>query len=77
MANKKMPENADKYFCEICDFKCSKKSNYAKHLLTLKHKNANNANEKMPENADENADKYFAKIVISNAVRKVTLINIY
>jgi hypothetical protein len=61
MANEKMPENADKYFCENCDFKCSKKSNYAKHLLTLKHKNANNANEKMLENADENADKYFCE----------------
>jgi len=47
-----MPENAEKFLCENCDFKCSKKSNYAKHLMTLKHKNANNANEKMPENAE-------------------------
>jgi hypothetical protein len=48
-------ENADKYFCENCDFKCSKKSNFDKHLLTLKH---NNVSEKMPENAEnaENAE---------------------
>lgn len=26
------------FICEICDFKCSKSSNYTKHLLTRKHK---------------------------------------
>ena len=34
-----MPKNAEKYICEFCDFKCSKKSNYETHLLTAKHKN--------------------------------------
>ena len=33
-----MPKNAEKYFsCDKCDFVCSKKSNYTKHFLTLKH----------------------------------------
>ena len=27
------------YFCKLCNFKCYKKYNYNKHLLTLKHKN--------------------------------------
>ena len=35
----KLPKNAEKYFCESCDFKCSKLSNYNKHLATLKHIN--------------------------------------
>ena len=35
-----MPKNAEIFECNNCDFKCSKKSNYDKHLLTLKHKNA-------------------------------------
>jgi hypothetical protein len=35
-----MPKNASNYFCEFCDFKCSKKSNYETHLLTSKHQNA-------------------------------------
>jgi hypothetical protein len=35
-----MPKNAAIFFCENCDFKCSKKSNYNAHNLTLKHKNA-------------------------------------
>lgn len=33
-----MPKNADFFFCEFCDFKCCKESNYNAHLLTLKHK---------------------------------------
>ena len=37
---KKMPKNAEKYYCEKCDFTCNKKSNYEKHILTKKHKMA-------------------------------------
>ena len=32
-----MPKNAVIYTCKNCYFKCSKKSNYDKHLTTLKH----------------------------------------
>jgi hypothetical protein len=38
-------KNAEKYVCLICDFKCSKKSNYENHLVTQKHKMVT----KMPE----------------------------
>ena len=34
-----MPKNAEIFECKDCDFKCSKKSNYDKHILTLKHTN--------------------------------------
>jgi len=34
-----MPKNANFFKCEACDFKCSKKSNYNKHLMTAKHQN--------------------------------------
>ena len=44
-----MPENAELYECIKCNFKCSKKSNWDKHLLTRKH--ISDA-KKMPENAD-------------------------
>jgi hypothetical protein len=40
MASKKTPKNANKYACEKCDFKCSKQSDYARHLMTAKHKQA-------------------------------------
>ena len=35
-----MPKNAKEFECEKCAFKCSKKSNYDNHIMTLKHKNA-------------------------------------
>ena len=42
MDNEKMPKNAEKFYCEHCDFKCSKLSNYNIHCLTPKHKNNEN-----------------------------------
>ena len=49
--NEKMPKNAKIFFCEKCDFKCSKLSNYNAHILTRKHQMITNDNEKMPKNA--------------------------
>jgi len=47
----KMPKNANKLFCSECNFKCSKYSNYAKHLTTDKHIRNTNGTKKMPKNA--------------------------
>jgi len=33
----KTPKNAKKHICETCDFKCSKLSDYNRHILTAKH----------------------------------------
>jgi hypothetical protein len=38
----KTPENAEKYMCESCDFKCNKQSEYNRHILTAKHKRMTN-----------------------------------
>jgi hypothetical protein len=54
MPNAKTPENAAKFICDACDFKCCKESNFNKHLLTLKHKIRTNPNEKVSENAEKN-----------------------
>jgi len=50
-----MPKNAEKFICKNCNFSCSKKSNWDKHLMTRKHinetnetKNETNETEKMP-----------------------------
>jgi hypothetical protein len=37
MPNDKNAEKCIKYVCDVCDFKCSKLSNYNKHLTTAKH----------------------------------------
>ena len=52
-------KNAKFFRCDICDFECSKKSNFDKHLLTPKHANTDkiltNTDAKNAENA-ENAE---------------------
>jgi len=44
-------KNAENFICEKCDFVCSKKSDYEKHILTRKHKNDD---KKTPKNAEQN-----------------------
>ena len=44
MATKKSPKVATKFFCEKCNYRCSKKSDFAKHLLTAKHNFSTNGN---------------------------------
>jgi hypothetical protein len=52
-----------KYFmCELCDFKCSKKSNYDKHLLTIKHKNSILLNKKCTKPIKNAADHFCCKL---------------
>jgi hypothetical protein len=48
-----MPKNAKKFYCEKCDFTCSKSSNLNKHKMTLKHSNG----DKMVTNGDNNMPK--------------------
>lgn len=38
MEIRKGSKNAVKYICKKCNFECSKKSNYEKHIMTSKHK---------------------------------------
>jgi hypothetical protein len=54
MLTNTMPKNAEKYSCDICDFKCSKISNYNTHISTAKHKRLTNID---TEN-DKNAPKF-------------------
>ena len=49
---KKTPKNAQNFLCEVCDFKCSKQSDYDRHLLTAKHQNRTILNKKTPKNAE-------------------------
>ena len=51
MDNNLMPKNAKKYYCKYCNFECSKKSNYEKHLSTVKHKRITQDNNLLPKNA--------------------------
>lgn len=52
MFTEKMPKKSKEYYCKICDFRCSKKSNYTVHLNTRKHKMLTNVDTKMLNNAE-------------------------
>ena len=55
IGNNKMPKNAI-FICNICDFKCSKKSNYEIHLNTNKHKYRNDGNKIAKVETKKNAE---------------------
>ena len=44
MYNKKVPKNEQIFCCEKCNFTTVRKSQFDRHLLTLKHKNRENYN---------------------------------
>ena len=43
VGNNKTPKNAE-FFCNKCDFKCSKKSEWTRHIETDKHKHRKDGN---------------------------------
>jgi hypothetical protein len=51
--DKNSPKLAKIFYCDICDYKCSKKSDMTKHKLTRKHQN----DDKMMTNDDKNSPK--------------------
>jgi hypothetical protein len=49
MTTKNSQNSQNNFNCEHCDYFCSKKSDYEKHLLTKKHINTTTHNEKNPK----------------------------
>jgi hypothetical protein len=50
MITNKTQKTPKKYSCDKCNFLCSNKKDYNRHLLTAKHKMIINGNEKSPKN---------------------------
>ncbi len=50
MENAQNAENAKKYYCEKCNFTCSKKSDWSRHIQRLKHVKEINGIEKNAQN---------------------------
>jgi len=57
--NKKTFKKSQEYFCEICDFKCSNKGDYNRHLLTPKHKNKEKNPIKIPKEYTCDCGKHY------------------
>ena len=47
MLTKKSPKISYKFYCEKCNYRCSRQSEYNKHVLTAKHKSLTNVNKKV------------------------------
>ena len=56
MTYKKTSKIDPKFYCEFCDFECSKKGDYNRHILTDKHKNRENT---YPKNIITSQHKMF------------------
>ena len=60
--NKKTSKNIQKFYCKICDFSCSKKGDFMRHIKTIKHndnQNGNNGNEKTSKNICDLCGRYY------------------
>jgi hypothetical protein len=49
-------KNGKEYYCSYCDYKCSKKYNWTKHLTTTKHLEATNSNKLVAKIVGKNID---------------------
>lgn len=54
MMTKKSPKISVNFYCELCDYNTCKKTDYDKHLTTLKHINS--------DNDDKNSDTFSQKV---------------
>jgi hypothetical protein len=52
------------FYCEVCDYKCSKNSDFQKHLLTKKH--TTKFNESLGYESDNNSNKNNKKVYTCN-----------
>ena len=72
----KMLKNAEKYYCEKCDFRCSKLSNYKAHILTAKHEILTNTYKQMPKKSNtficECGNEYKHRQSLNNHKHKCT-----
>lgn len=50
MADKKIPKNPQKFFCNLCDYNTSNLKDYNKHIATRKHKMLTSDLQKSPKN---------------------------
>jgi hypothetical protein len=60
MTTKNSPTIISDFFCEYCDYKCSKKSDYTKHLMTAKHLRTTNDYENVAANICSNCKKTYS-----------------
>ena len=68
------PKNAEYFCCEKCLFKCCKKSEWERHLTTLKHKHTYIDLQNPPKNA-EKTPKYVCDLCSKGYLFRQSLYN--
>jgi hypothetical protein len=66
MVMEKVPKGSEKFLCELCKYTTVRKSQYERHILTAKHKNVMNCNEKCSKVTAVYSCKNCEKIYKSN-----------
>ena len=69
--NKKTSKNIQKFYCEICDFSCSKKGDFMRHIKTIKHNDNQNGN-----NGNEKTSKDINSLVLSNQINQIIIFQV-
>ena len=54
MTNKQELQKTPNFICEKCNYKCYKKSDFERHIETIKHKRLSETNQKTPNNTPNN-----------------------
>ena len=79
MITKKSQKVAKKYYCETCDYSCSRKNDYEKHLSTRKHKMVTNDDNDAKKNTNyyicECGNSYKHRQGLSRHKKMCTVIN--
>uniref|UniRef100_A0A6C0C1V3 C2H2-type domain-containing protein n=1 Tax=viral metagenome TaxID=1070528 RepID=A0A6C0C1V3_9ZZZZ len=76
MTSKKGPQCQNEFICEKCNFKCSKKSKYNRHLLTAKHLILTNTSQKGPTTFKCECGKEYAhRQSLNNHKKKCNIIH--
>ena len=58
MADIFVPKIPKEFYCETCNYRCSNKKDYNKHLATRKHQNASKMLPKIPKNPQKSLDHF-------------------
>jgi len=67
----KVAKVAKKYNCELCDYKCCNKTNFDKHLLTVKHKKRENGSEMVVDDNKSCKKLHYSCTIVNDSNKPV------
>jgi len=63
--DKNTSKNINNFWCEVCDFKCSKRGDWNRHIMTCKHKKLTSLNSSVTHNTSHHICNYCNKEYVS------------